>query len=126
MPESEVAELLSSDESICVRIRRRADGSVITADTKATRRRPFFHRAIALVAGVVSLITFSGCDRTIDNFLESIFPQVERHGPDMMGRRMIQPKAVMGEVQRPMPRELMGKIAPPTIPAINPDEKREQ
>lgn len=62
---AEALELLSASETPCLRIYRRADGRVMTADCEATRRERVWRwldKRSTWAAWLFALVFFAGCD----------------------------------------------------------------
>lgn len=59
MTRSEVQEILCLGESVCVRMQKRNDGSIVTKNPK----RGLFGKASAVVISMVASLTLAGCTR---------------------------------------------------------------
>lgn len=60
MDAESVSSLLNSGEPICAQIVRRSDGSIVTRETRVTRRG-WLGRFGSIAASVMALLTFMGC-----------------------------------------------------------------
>ena len=105
MTRDEALETLENNEGgLCVRVFKRHDGTVITADCPvgvSQRFRAGLRRAAALVFGAFTLTAFKGCNEEPEGrLMGEVCPPEE-----------VQPE--MGDVCPPKHEEaIMGKIAP--------------
>ena len=70
MTNDEVREVVTSGESICVRMRRQPDGTIVTRDTAKARQSGWFRRHMnAIATSVAASLALVGCSR--DNTVSS-------------------------------------------------------
>lgn len=107
MTRSDATALVQHAEGrLCVRFRRRADGTVITKDCpvglSAVRRRVRLARARAFALLSLMITGLFGCNRrsTADSQPD---PQVAP----------LQGEVIMGDVAEPAPRHVLGRMLPP-------------
>lgn len=135
MTSSEVQEVLESNESVCARMRRRKDGSIVTRDcqpqpcvvkTDAINRRDWISQVFSLASMVLAMATLVGCKRNApaETMGELVAPESgEIIGKanvllEEMGDVAVMPET-LGEVYVPnedLTPPLVGRVAAPKAP----------
>ena len=117
MPAAEVKEILDSSvcssERVCAQIRRREDGSIMTAENRPARRSFWRKPLVALATSLVALLTFTGCESELVSKLFPWLPNSAAHHPPELGDIAV-PPAVGGEI-------ILGNLKLPPTPPILPD-----
>ena len=72
MSAQNVAQLIGSGESICAKIQRRSDGSIITKNTIS--RRSWFGHFAAIATGALVVLMFGGCKDNTHEVLGDVCP----------------------------------------------------
>lgn len=131
MPRDDVSDLLCSGQSVCARISRHADGSIVTLDDKPSTKRlshigSYIQRLAVCAAGFVSLMTFGGCD---EEKVRRAIPWLPEHEEEITG--IVAPGAELGDIAISMPVEeepVVGIIESPVpetaLPEPAPAEKQ--
>ena len=120
MDADSVGELLGSGISICAKIKKRADGSIVTKERRISRRT-WFGRLGALAASVAAFVTLGGCREPVDEVMGGMEAPAPVAGPMLMGEvesvelgdvMIMEPPAAALEPE--IKQEIMGKVAPHT------------
>jgi hypothetical protein len=118
MAASDVVELLDSGESVCAKILRHTDGSIVTKET-CTTRQSWLARLGALAASIVALITLGGCQEPADNVTGVVAPTTTVEAPVLLGEvdgseigdvALVQPDVVAGQPDEPV--KILGNVKP--------------
>lgn len=108
MSAEEVNQLLATDDKVCVRFRRKPDGTILTK-SPIVSRRGWLARATACAASVVALISFGGCNE-------------DAIGPPLTGEPVPNPSpnppTALGQTQLP---EEMGDVLIMGGPEVPPE-----
>lgn len=118
-----VDQLLSSGQSICARIIRNPDGSIVTKDCSPEKkdndqisRRGWFHRLTAMAASLATLLIFGGCsDPTTPSVTGELAPVPQATPTATMGGAQAfelgdvaltedAPEALVGKIRLPDPQ----------------------
>ena len=119
MDAKSVTELLNSVSSICAKVRRQADGSIITKETRISRRN-WFARLGGLAASIAVLLTLGGCRESADDVTGLVAPPTTVEAPVLLGEVdgselgdvvMVQPEVIMEQPEEPV--ETTGKVVKP-------------
>ncbi len=111
MTAAEVRDIVESGESVCVRMRRRADGTIVT------RRGGLGRRLMAATASLLASLTIAGCSRETGDVgaIPSDPLPPEDHGELLMGDICVV-EPVKQEPQESEPVVLMGRVQQPLTP----------
>ena len=115
-----VNQLLNSGQSICARVQRNCDGSIITKDCSTAKnrsevtRRGWFQRLAAVAASVTTILIFGGCEKSSPCVTGEAVPVPpatpfaltgEVHNMEELGDVMVveedEPKALVGKIVIP-------------------------
>ena len=107
MDAKSVGELLNSDTSICAKIRRRSDGSIVTKATP-TLRCSWFARLGGLAASIAAMLALGGCRETTDDVTGLVAPPTTVEAPVLVGEVdrselgdvvMVQPETIVENLE---------------------------
>lgn len=122
MDSGSVNELLKSERSVCAKIRRRPDGTIITKDSNDSSDRPilrrtWFTRISTLTASVAAILTLGGCrEKQLQETTGIVAPLPTAQAPELLG------EIELGDVEieelptdKPAshpPQEILGRVGP--------------
>lgn len=128
MDSNSVSKLLGSGQSVCAKIRKRADGSIITKDHVSAcedriSRRSWFTRLGALAASIAAIVTLGGCrEPELIETTGIIAPPPAAQAPELLGEADLMGGAELGDVviAEPQPvaptqndaKHILGKVGP--------------
>jgi hypothetical protein len=119
MAAGDVNELLVSGQNVCAKILRRTDGSIVTKETRITRRN-WLGKLGALAASILALVTLGGCREPADDVTGSVAPLSTVEAPVLMGEvdgselgdvAFVQPELVAEQPGEPV--KMLGKVMKP-------------
>jgi hypothetical protein len=121
--EALVRDRAGSGERLCVRFRRRADGTVLTQDCPVGLRQEVRRAAARVVAACGALLAFAGCRR------EASVPatsggQPGAEVPRFLGEAHVPPPVEMGDVAVPAKQPAEMGLVGPEPPAATPQQPK--